>query len=264
MVSSRPPVSAASGNASTISSISLSRAGAGGLKCQEPVSGSSSTIGSARASEPHVRLICSCARPRGRSRAGVDEVERVRLELAGEEIILGEADVPEPLLGHEPVGGREHRLVDVGPRHLTVGPDPFAQDPQPPEHAATDISARAPRPSPISSSSRRPLAPRRATGAGAARAPRPDRPAGIASFVGLAFDICSAPSSTTGVEYRRGGRRLRLIQPTYAHGLFEAMRPTAQGARAGAAGSPSPPLRPARSNRAWRRRSEGGGEPCAC
>jgi hypothetical protein len=69
----------------------------------------------------------------------VHKVERTRLELAGEEIVLDEADVPEALLGCEPVGRAEHRLVDVGPRHLSVGADPLAQDPEPAEDAAADV-----------------------------------------------------------------------------------------------------------------------------
>jgi hypothetical protein len=67
--------------------------------------------------------------------AGVHEVERVRLELACEEIVLDEADVPQALFGNEPVGGREHRLVDVESRHLSFGADPLAQDSEPTQHA---------------------------------------------------------------------------------------------------------------------------------
>ena len=48
-------------------------------------------------------------------------------------------DVLQSLLGREPLGVGEHRLVDVGSCHLPVGPDPLAQDPQPPEHAAAEI-----------------------------------------------------------------------------------------------------------------------------
>ena len=67
------------------------------------------------------------------------EVERVRLELAGEEIVPNQGHVSEALLGREPLGSGEHGLVDVSPRHLPVGSHPLAQDPQPAKHAATDI-----------------------------------------------------------------------------------------------------------------------------
>jgi hypothetical protein len=70
----------------------------------------------------------------------------VRLELAREEVVLDEADVSEALLGREPIGGGEHRLIDVGARHLAVGPDPLAQHPKPPENAATDVEGAAPAP----------------------------------------------------------------------------------------------------------------------
>jgi hypothetical protein len=67
------------------------------------------------------------------------EVERARLEVAREEVVPDEADVAKALLGHEPVGRTEHRLVDVGPGHLPVRPHPLTQDPQPPEHSAADV-----------------------------------------------------------------------------------------------------------------------------
>jgi hypothetical protein len=96
--------------------------------------------GAAGASEPHVRLHLLLAAPKGADLvAGVHEVERVGLERAGEEVVLDQADVLQPLLGREPLGFGEHRLVDVGSRHLPVGLDPLAQDPQPPEHAAAEI-----------------------------------------------------------------------------------------------------------------------------
>jgi hypothetical protein len=69
----------------------------------------------------------------------VHEVERARLELAGEEIVLDEADVPEAFLRHEAVGRAEHGLVDIRSRHLSVRADPLAQDPQPAEDAAAEI-----------------------------------------------------------------------------------------------------------------------------
>src|SRR6266511_1797464 len=67
--------------------------------------------------EPQVRLhLLVRASQRRDLVAGMHEVERARLEDAHEEVVLDEADIAKALLGHEPVGRAEHRLVDVGPR----------------------------------------------------------------------------------------------------------------------------------------------------
>ena len=70
---------------------------------------------------------------------GVDEVERGRLELAREEVVLHENDVAEALRLHELSGGVEQGVVDVGPDHLSVGADPLAQQSQPADRAATEV-----------------------------------------------------------------------------------------------------------------------------
>ena len=92
------------------------------------------------ASQPHIGLHLPLGAPeRADLIASVDEVERVQLELAGKEIVLDQTYVSQTLLVHEPASGCEHRLVDVGAGHLTVGPDPLAQDTDPAEHATTYI-----------------------------------------------------------------------------------------------------------------------------
>ena len=100
----------------------------------------------ARARQPHVRLHLLVGASQGADHgAGVDEVERIRFELGGKEIVIREADVPQPFIGHEPIRRGQHRLVDVGPNHLPVGSHPLAQHPQPPERATANIQgARAP------------------------------------------------------------------------------------------------------------------------
>lgn len=70
---------------------------------------------------------------------GVHEIERGRLEVAGEEVVLDERDVSEPLGGDEGVGGRQHLLVDVGAGDRSVRADPLAEQPQPPHGAAADV-----------------------------------------------------------------------------------------------------------------------------
>src|SRR5215211_3599979 len=69
----------------------------------------------------------------------VDEVERRRLQLAREEVVLHEHDVAEALRVDELSGGGEHRVVDIGPHHLAVGPDPLAQQSEPPDRTAPDV-----------------------------------------------------------------------------------------------------------------------------
>ena len=69
----------------------------------------------------------------------VDEIERRRLQLAREEVVLREHDVAEALPVHELSGGGEHRVVDIDPHHLAVGPDPLAQQSEPPDRTAPDV-----------------------------------------------------------------------------------------------------------------------------
>ena len=182
--------------------------------------------GAAGPREADVRLHLLVAAPEGADLvAGVHEVERVRLELAGEEIVLDQADVPQALLGHEPVGGGEHRLVDVGPGHLPVGSHPLAQDPQPPEHAATDIqragaaavadlleqppAAGLPDP-------RLELEPLELRGLPGQQVPGQR----LRCHCSWRSAFCSSPRSTIAVEYRRAGSRWSSPdRANLAHGL---------------------------------------------
>src|SRR5215208_3098110 len=71
-------------------------------------------------------------------------VERRRLQLAREEVVLHQRGVSEALRAHELTGGGEHRFVDIGRHHLAVRPDPLAQQSNPADRAAADIeNARA-------------------------------------------------------------------------------------------------------------------------
>src|SRR5215216_422031 len=97
---------------------------------------------SARPREPEVRLHLIVRASQGRDLVpGVHEVERARLELAREQVVLDEADIAEALLCHKPVGRAEHRTVDVGSGYLSVRSDPLAEDPQPPERSAAEVQS---------------------------------------------------------------------------------------------------------------------------
>ncbi len=61
------------------------------------------------------------------------------LELAREEVVLHECDVAKVFRIHELPGGVQHRVVDVCPHDLSVGPDPLAQQSQPADRAAADV-----------------------------------------------------------------------------------------------------------------------------
>src|SRR5688572_1022805 len=69
----------------------------------------------------------------------VDELERRRLQLACEKVVLREHDVAEALRVHELSGGGEQRVVDIGPNTLALGPDPLAQQSEPPDRTAPDV-----------------------------------------------------------------------------------------------------------------------------
>jgi hypothetical protein len=52
---------------------------------------------------------------------------------------LDEYDVAEALRVHKLSSGVKHRIVDVEPHHLSVGPNPLAQQPQPADRTAADV-----------------------------------------------------------------------------------------------------------------------------
>ena len=140
MASRRLPISAGQQKRLLDQLDQLLESGSWGIEVPGPRVGVLEHDRAAGASESRVRLHLLVAAPEGADlEAGVHEVERVGLERAGEEIVLDQADVLQPLLGREPLGVGEHRLVDVGSCHLPVGPNPLAQVPQPPEHAAAEI-----------------------------------------------------------------------------------------------------------------------------
>ena len=71
--------------------------------------------------------------------AGVDEIERLGLELAVEEVVDGELHVRDPLCLQKRTGGIEQALVNVGAHHLAGGADPLAEDPKPAQGSAADV-----------------------------------------------------------------------------------------------------------------------------
>src|SRR5688572_28864368 len=71
--------------------------------------------------------------------AGVDEIERLRLQLGVEQIIDSEVYVGDPFGLQEQTGGIKEALVDVGADHLTRGVDPLAEDPKPAQSSAADV-----------------------------------------------------------------------------------------------------------------------------
>ncbi len=71
--------------------------------------------------------------------AGVDEIERLGLKLAVEEIIDGELHVGDPFCLQKRTGGIEQALVYVGAHHLAGGADPLAEDPKPAQGSAADV-----------------------------------------------------------------------------------------------------------------------------
>lgn len=68
----------------------------------------------------------------------MDEVEGVRLQRAGEQVVDEEFDVAESLGGGELPGHGQHPLVDVGADHRSAA-GPFAQDPQPTQDSASNV-----------------------------------------------------------------------------------------------------------------------------
>jgi hypothetical protein len=71
--------------------------------------------------------------------AGVDEIERLRLQLAVEEIIDDELHVGDPFCLQKGTGGIEQALVYVGAYHLAGGINPVAEDPKPAQGPAADV-----------------------------------------------------------------------------------------------------------------------------
>jgi hypothetical protein len=69
----------------------------------------------------------------------VDEVERRRVELAREEVVLHECDVAEALRLHELCSGGEHCVADIRSHHLAVRADPLAQQSEPTDRTASDV-----------------------------------------------------------------------------------------------------------------------------
>jgi hypothetical protein len=72
-------------------------------------------------------------------RPGMHQVEGGGLQLAGEQIVVDQGHVAQPLCGHELAGGGQHLVLDVGPHDLPFGADPFAEQPQPAHRAAADV-----------------------------------------------------------------------------------------------------------------------------
>jgi hypothetical protein len=70
----------------------------------------------------------------------VHQVERVRLELRREEVVLDDAYVLEP----ERLRSLEQRRLDVRADDLTLRSDPFAEDREPAERPAADVEHTLP------------------------------------------------------------------------------------------------------------------------
>ena len=84
----------------------------------------------------------------------------------------------ETLRVHELSGGGEHRVVDIKPHHLAVGPDPLAQQSEPPDRTTSDVESAGAATFADLVEKPAPSVPTPATGVAAARARRADPPAG--------------------------------------------------------------------------------------
>jgi hypothetical protein len=73
--------------------------------------------------------------------SSVDQVERSGLQGGGEQIVVPEQHVAESLVGRELFGLGEHGVVDVGSHDLAFSSGPFAEQSQPPHHAAADVDS---------------------------------------------------------------------------------------------------------------------------
>ena len=71
--------------------------------------------------------------------AGMDEIERLRLELAVEEVVDGQLHVRDPLGLQKRAGGSEQTFIDVAANHLARGADPLAEDPKPAQSSAACV-----------------------------------------------------------------------------------------------------------------------------
>jgi hypothetical protein len=69
----------------------------------------------------------------------VDEVERTRGQLAGEEVVMNECDVCQLFATNKLFGTGEHLFIDVRSNDGSGGSNPVAEYPQPSHCAATDI-----------------------------------------------------------------------------------------------------------------------------
>jgi hypothetical protein len=94
----------------------------------------------AGADQPQVgRHLLLAATERGELEAGVHQVEPGGLQLADEQVVVDQRHVVKAFVGHQLLGGGQHRLIDVGPHDLPVGADPVAEQPQPAQRAAADV-----------------------------------------------------------------------------------------------------------------------------
>src|SRR5215213_7207798 len=83
--------------------------------------------------------LLSAASKRSDHVAGVDEIEKLGLQLAVEKIIDGQLHVGDLLCLQKRTGGIEQALVYVGAYYLAGRADPLAEDPKPAQGSAADV-----------------------------------------------------------------------------------------------------------------------------
>src|SRR3712207_5758125 len=71
----------------------------------------------------------------------MDEIERSRLQLAGEQVVEDQFHVRDPFLLKERPSSVEQALVDGVPHHLAERADPFAEESTPAQGSAPDVQS---------------------------------------------------------------------------------------------------------------------------
>src|SRR4029079_9894975 len=90
--------------------------------------------------KPPMRCHLLTAAPKRRDQvAGVDDIERLGLQRALEQIVDGKFDVRDPFGVQKRACGIEKALVHIGANHLAGGADPLAEDPKPAQGSAADV-----------------------------------------------------------------------------------------------------------------------------
>jgi hypothetical protein len=83
--------------------------------------------------------LVGAASERSDHEAGMDEIERLRLQPAVEQIIDDKLYVGDPFCRQKCAGRVEQALVYVRAYHLPGGANPLAEDPKPAQRSAADV-----------------------------------------------------------------------------------------------------------------------------